>query len=173
MSLTPPSSRILSPVRPGVILFSLLIMFLLNLMFSGVRRWSLDWVALALIFWSIREPHYIGMGAAFILGTLMDVAGASLMGQHAMAYVLASYAASAFSRRILRFSLKWQAIQILPLLQIVPLIQFCIRFAFGADFPGFDYFIGPFIGAALWRPLAYILLWPQYQPVERDENRPV
>ena len=173
MSSTSPSSRILSPVRPGVILFSLLVMFLLNLMFAGARRWLPDWLALALIFWSIREPRYIGMGAAFIFGAIMDVAGASLMGQHVMAYVLASYAASAFSRRILRFSLKWQAIQVLPLLQIVPLVQFCIRLASGADFPGFDYFIGPFIGAVLWRPLAYILLWPQYQPVERDENRPI
>jgi rod shape-determining protein MreD len=27
--------------------------------------------------------------------------------------------------------------------------------------------------ALLWIPLHYVLLLPQYQPVERDENRPI
>jgi rod shape-determining protein MreD len=45
--------------------------------------------ALVIVFWSVREPRRVGMGLAFLLGVAMDVADASLLGQHALAYVLA------------------------------------------------------------------------------------
>jgi rod shape-determining protein MreD len=132
-----------------------------------------DWVALVLVFWSIREPRRVGMGSGFILGLAMDVADASLMGQHALAYVLASYAASSLSRRILWFPLGQQALHTLPLLVLVQLIQLGVRAMPGFVFPGWSYFIGPFVGTLLWIPLTFVLLLPQYQPVDRDANRPI
>ena len=56
------------------------------------------------------------MGAAFVLGLLMDVADGSVMGQHALAYVLLAFAAGGLSRRILWFPLSQQALHVLPLL---------------------------------------------------------
>jgi rod shape-determining protein MreD len=103
----------------------------------------------------------------------MDVADASLLGQHALAYVLVAYIASSLSKRIISFSLEQQMLHVLPLLLAVPFIQMGVRVVFGANFPDFAYFVGPFVGTALWKPLAFILLLPQNQPVERDENRPV
>jgi rod shape-determining protein MreD len=150
--------------------------FLLDFFFSNFSDPGLripDWVALVLIFWSIREPQYVGMGASFVSGLVMDVANASLMGQHALAYVAVSYASLAISKRVLRFPLKWQALQVLPLLIAVQVVQLGVRLFFGIGFPGLGYFAGPFIGTALWFPLAHLLLLPQYQPVERDENRPI
>lgn len=167
------SSRILLPVRPWFILITLLVALLLN--FLPTSSWPLmpDWVALLLVFWSIREPRLVGMGSGFALGLAMDVADSSLMGQHALAYVLASYAASSLSRRILWFPLGQQALHVLPLLLIVQLAQFCVRAMPGAVLPGLSYFGGPFIGALLWLPLTFVLLLPQYQPVDRDANRPI
>ena len=132
-----------------------------------------DWVALVLIFWSIREPRKVGMGAGFLLGLLMDVADASLLGQHALAYVLTAYAAAAISRRILWFPLGQQALHVLPLLILVQGVQFLVRAMPGVILPGLSYFIAPFVGAALWIPLTFVLLLPQFQPVERDDNRPI
>ena len=43
----------------------------------------------------------------------------------------------------------------------------------GAVLPGLGYFAGPFIGALVWFPLTFVLLLPQYQPVDRDANRPI
>jgi rod shape-determining protein MreD len=176
MHSTHSSSRILLPARPGFILFTVLAAFFLNFFFSSFPDpwlWVPDWAALVLIFWSIREPQHVGMGAAFVSGLVMDVADASLMGQHALAYVVVSYAAVTLSKRILRFPLKWQALQILPLLIAVQIVQFAVRLSFDVSFPNPGYFAGPFIGTALWLPLAHLLLLPQYQPVERDENRPI
>ena len=49
----------------------------------------------------------------------------------------------------------------------------CMSALTGAEFPGLGYFVGPLIGTALWLPLTYVLLLPQYQPVNRDANRPI
>jgi hypothetical protein len=50
-----------------------------------------DWVALVLCFWSVREFRRVGMGWAFVLGLLMDVADGAVLGQHCFAYVLLAY----------------------------------------------------------------------------------
>jgi rod shape-determining protein MreD len=113
------------------------------------------------------------MSWGFILGLAMDVADSSLLGQHALAYVLAAYFASSLSRRILWFPLGQQALHVLPLLIMVQVVQFGVRAVPGIELPGLGYFIGPFVGTALWLPLTFILLLPQYQPVDRDANRPI
>ena len=167
------SSRILLPVRPWFIFLSLLIALLLNFLPTRAWLWTPDWVALVVIFWSIREPRRVGMGWGFLLGLVMDVADASLLVQHALAYVLAAYGATSLSRRILWFPLIQQALHVLPLLLLVQLVQIGVRAMPGAVLPDLTYFVGPFIGTLLWLPLTFILLLPQHQPVDRDDNRPI
>lgn len=167
------SSRILLPVRPWFIAATLLVGFLLNLLPAAYWPGMPDWLALVLCFWSVREFRRVGMGVAFVLGLMMDVADASLMGQHALAYVLLSFAAAAQSRRILWFPLLQQALYVLPLLFLAQLTQLGVRLLAGADFPGLGYLLGPLVATVLWLPLTFALLLPQYQPVERDANRPI
>ena len=167
------SSRILLPVRPWFIALSLFVALLLNFLPTSAWPWMPDWVALVLVFWSVREPRRIGMGVAFMLGLIMDVADASLLGQHTLAYVVVSYAATTISRRLLWFPLGQQALHVLPLLLVVQALQFAVRAMPGIVLPGLSYFIGPFVGAALWVPLTFVLLLPQYRPVDHDENRPI
>lgn len=173
MQTTFSSSRILLPVRSWFIALSLIVALLLNMMPTAWLPGVPDWVALVLCFWSVREFRKVGMGWAFLLGAVMDVADASLMGQHTLAYVLMAYGAMSLSRRVLWFPLLQQALQILPLLFIVPLAQFVVSMLAGGQFPGLLYFLWPVIGALLWLPLTFLLLLPQYQPVERDANRPI
>ncbi len=167
------SRRILLPVRQWFILFSLAVAFFLNLIPLDQAIGVPDWVALVLAFWSVREPLRIGMGTAFVAGLLMDVASGSVMGQHSLAYLLLSFAAGVLSRRILWFPLAQQALQVLPLLLATQVVMVLARLAGGADFPGWGYFLGSFTGALLWFPLTFVLLLPQYQPIEKDENRPI
>jgi rod shape-determining protein MreD len=132
-----------------------------------------DWVALVLCFWSVREFRRVGMGWAFILGLLMDVADGAVLGQHCFAYVLLAYFAASLSRRLLWFPLFQQALQVLPLLLLAQVVQFLMRLAVGADFPGWGFFIGPFVASALWIPATFVLLLPQYRPVEQNPDRPI
>jgi rod shape-determining protein MreD len=167
------SSRILQPARYWFILFSLLTALLLNFIPPTAWPWMPDWVAMVLVFWCIREPRYAGMGSAFLLGLAMDVADANLLGQHALAYVLAAYGATSLSKRILWFPLSQQALHVLPLLLIVQLVQFGVRAMPGVELPGLSYFAGPLVATALWLPLTFVLLLPQYRPIEHDANRPI
>lgn len=167
------SRRILLPVKRWFILLTLLAALFLNLIPLGNTVGIPDWVALVLAFWSVREPLRVGMGMAFVLGVLMDVAAGSVMGQHALAYLLLAYGASSLSRRVLWFPLGQQALHILPMLLATQLVMVVTRLIGGADFPGFGYFLGSFTATLLWYPLTFVLLLPQYQPIEKDENRPI
>ena len=167
------SSRILLPVRPWFIFLSLIVAVLLNLLPTAHWPGMPDWVALVLCFWSVREFRRVGMGWAFLLGLVMDVADGAVLGQHCFAYVLLAYATASLSRRILWFPLFQHALQIMPLLFATQVLQALLRLAAGADFPGWGYFLGPFVATLLWFPATFILLLPQYQSVDQDPNRPI
>ena len=167
------SSRLLQPARGWYIYLTLAVGLLCNLIPTGQLPFLPDWLAMVICFWSIREFRKVGMGVAFIMGVMMDVADASIMGQHALAYVVVAYLASSLSRRILWFPLIEQALHVLPILLLAQLIQFAARMVSGGDFPGFGYFIGPLIAALLWVPGTYVMMMPQFRPVDRDDNRPI
>lgn len=173
MQPTHSSRRILLPVKGWFIILTLFVALFLNLLPLGRMVGVPDWVALVLAFWCVREPLKVGMATGFILGLVTDVAEASLMGQHALAYVLLAFAASGLSRRILWFPLGQQALHILPLLVGSQLVMLLVRMAGGAEFPGMLYLLSPLVATVLWYPLTYLLLIPQYQPVDRDDNRPI
>jgi rod shape-determining protein MreD len=167
------SRRILLPAQLWFIYLSLAAAFALNLIPFGRLPGIPDWVALTLVFWCIHQPLKIGMGTAFVFGLGMDVANAAVMGQHALAYVVLAFAAGSLSRRVLWFPLAQQALHVLPLLLGTQLVMLLVRLATGAEFPGIVYFLSSLVAMLLWHPLSYLLLLPQYQPVERDENRPI
>lgn len=173
MQPTQSSRRILLPVKPWFIFASLVAALFLNVVPLGRFAAMPDWVALVLLFWGIHHPLKVGMGTAFLFGLMMDVADASIMGQHSLAYVMLAFGAGVLSRRILWFPLIQQALHVLPILVGTQVIMLLIRLFAGDDFPDPVWFLGGFIGAALWYPLTYLLLLPQYRPVERDDNRPI
>lgn len=173
MQPTNHSRRLLLPVRPGFVRISLLVALALN--FVPVDRFfaAPDFVALVVAFWSVREPHRVGLGTGFLLGAIVDVVHGAVMGQHALAYVLLAYVANTGSRRLLWFSPVEQALHMMPLFLLCQVLMLVIRMAAGARFPGWDYFFASFTTAMLWIPVHHLLLMPQMQPIERDENRPL
>ncbi len=173
MQPTHSSRRILLPANFSFIVLSLLVALVLNLIPAGRIPGIPDWMALVLAFWSVREPLKIGMTSGFVFGLVMDVAHGAVMGQHALAYVLLTFLASSLSRRILWFPLVQQALHLLPLLLLTQVVMVVARMLGGADFPGWPYFLSSLISALLWPPLNYVLLLPQFRPVEKDENRPI
>ncbi|HQR03637.1 MAG: rod shape-determining protein MreD [Proteobacteria bacterium] len=167
------SRRILRPVRPWFIVLSMFAALLVNMIPLGHFPLMPDWVALVLVFWCIHQPFKVGMSAGFFLGIAMDVADGSVMGQHALAYVLLAYFAAGLSRRILWFSMAQQSLHILPMLLGSQLVMLAARMVSGGVFPGLTWLFSSLIGTLLWHPLNYVLLLPQFQPTERDENRPI
>jgi len=160
-SMTP--QELLLPVRPGFILLTLVLALLANLLpWSGWTAWlAPDFVALLVLYWCIHEPRKFGFLTAWLLGLMMDIADGSLFGQHALAYVILAYAGTFLHRRVQRFSMAPQILHVIPLLLFTDLVVLLVRALAGADFPGLPYFLGRFVGAALWPPLTHLLKLPQ------------
>jgi rod shape-determining protein MreD len=164
---------ILLPVNPAFIALSLIAAFLLNMLPWGQWVGVPDFVALALVFWSIHQPRKVGIGIAFFMGLLMDVHDASLLGENALAYTLLSYFAIMIHRRVLWFPLVMQALHILPLLLMAQAVQLVVRLVVSGQFPGWLYFAESFVAVVLWPFATMLLLAPQRRAVDRDETRPI
>ena len=167
------SSRLLRPARPGYIRLTLVLAFLLNLLPTSYWPFFPEWVMLVLLFWSVRAPHTVGTGTAFLFGLLMDIVDGSLMGQHALAYVLVSYAGRVLSARIMWLPLRQQLVHILPILLTGALLEVFVRWLAGDEFPGYLYLLQPILTGLLWVPATYVLMLPQFLTKDRDYERPI
>jgi rod shape-determining protein MreD len=161
--LTPLARDVLKlPASGGVIFFSLLAAFGLSA-FEWSGGWLLirpDFVLLVLLFWAITEPRSIGQGIAFMLGLLMDVSDSMLLGQHALAYVVAVYGAQVLRVRILSFGLLEQTLHVLGLFVVASLVMLVLNLLLGADWPGLAYFMSPILTALFWGPTSMLLYSP-------------
>ena len=157
------SEEILRPVKPSFILLTLFIALLANIVPIGPGAAALrpDVLALVLLYWCIREPRYVGVGTAWFVGLIMDVADATVFGQHALAYAVLAYAADYFRRRVLRFPLWQQAAQVAVLLLFCAALVLLVRVVGGAPVPRWTYAVGPLVGALLWPVVTILLQWPQ------------
>lgn len=155
--------EILRPAEPWFIMFTLFVALLGNLLpLSGMAEaLKPDFLALVLLYWCIQEPRYVGVGAAWFLGLVMDVSDATLFGQHALAYAVLAYAAEYFRRRVLRFPLWQQAVQVALLLALCAGLVLLIRVVGGAPLPRLMYITPPLVGALLWPLFSVVLQWPQ------------
>lgn len=158
--------EILLPVKPWFVLLTLLLGLVGNVLpVSGVAlALKPDFLALVLLFWCIQEPRLIGVGIAWCLGLLMDVADATVFGQHALAYAVLAYAAEYFRRRVLRFPLWQQAAQVAVLLLFCSALVVLVRVVGGAPLPRWTYAVGSLTGALLWPVLTVLLQSPQRPP---------
>ncbi len=158
--LTPVARDVMKgPASVGLIFFSLVGAYLLAVLpWSGT--WLLarpDFVLLVLIFWVLHEPRAIGQGMAFTLGLLMDVSDSMLLGQHALAYVVAIFVVQVFRVRILAFGFAEQTLHVLGVTVAASGVMLLLNLLLGAEFPGFAYFVSPVLTALLWAPVNWVL----------------
>jgi len=155
--------EILRPANSWFVVLTLALALVANtLPTSGVAlALKPDFVALALLYWCIQAPRYVGVGVAWTVGLVMDVVDATLFGQHALAYAVLAYGAEFFRRRVLRFPLWQQAVQVAALLMACAGLVLAVRMIGGAPLPRWTYVVPPLVGALLWPLLSVVLQWPQ------------
>lgn len=161
-------SPIAKPSHPLWLLATFVVSYMLNIAVAKANIfWMPDFLALTLVYWTIKYPRHISMSVAFFCGLLMDVHNGSVLGQQPLAYVTLSYLAFLLHRRIPWFNLVGQAFHILPLLLISQVVVLLIRLWFDGLWPGAEYFLQSFSGALLWPLLCLILSWPE---LRTDDN---
>lgn len=171
--IMPRGQQLLLPVNALFMWGSLLVALLVTMLPLGRLAWLPDLLALTLVFWSVHQPHRIGIGSAFMLGLLVDVHQSSMLGQHALTYTILSFSALVIHRRLVWFSLVSQAFQILPFFIMAHAIELIVRLVAGATFPGYTMALAPLLEAALWPFISMLLLAPQRRAPDRDAHRPL
>lgn len=171
--IMPRGEQLLLPASPWFIGLSVFVALVINLLPSSSWVWMPDLLLLVLAFWGVHQPLRAGMGWAFFLGLCMDVQHTSLLGQHALAYVLVVFVAQYNSRRLVWFSAWSQAVQMLPLFAIASALQMLVRMASGAMFPGLWLMMSPVLCTLLWPVAVAILLAPQRRSPVHDDERPL
>ncbi len=116
-----------------------------------------DWVALTLIYWAMMMPRTWSVGSAWIIGIVLDVAQATILGQHALALCLIVFITVRFHLLMRVFPMQQLTATVFAILALYQFILFWINGVAGIGVPAVNYW-GPVItGTILW-PVAVMLL---------------
>ena len=115
------------------------------------------WLALVLAYWVLEEPEKIGLGVAFLLGLVADLAFGGLIGEQAMRLVILAFILDRFRPRMRFFPLSQQALAIGGLLLNDRVVGFVIHLVLGAVQLPWTYWVAPLLGMLLWAPLYLVL----------------
>ena len=118
--------------------------------------WKPDWVALALLHWSLVLRQDSNLFMAFFMGLLTDVLSGSLLGQFALGYVMVSYFAVRLSLRMTPDSFIQQFALGFIVIGVFMLVNLWVREIMGQ--------MGQTrAGLTYWMPLvSSLLIWPIY-----------
>ncbi len=152
MSLTPHQGG-------GVIIATFVAALLLTIvpLPQALEIWRPDWVMLTLLYWALALPERIGVGIAWGVGLLKDTLVGTLLGQYALAYVLATYLIIKLHQRIRLHPLWQQALSILVLLALSQLLVLWVNGIIGRPAHSWLYWMPSLVGALLW-PVVFTLL---------------
>lgn len=115
------------------------------------------WLALVLAYWVLEEPEKIGLGVAFVLGLVADLAFGGLIGEQAMRLVILAFILDRFRPRMRFFPLSQQALAVGGLLLNDRVVSLVIHVVLGAVQLPLTYWVAPLLGMLLWGPLSLAL----------------
>lgn len=150
----------MSRMRNGWVLpVSLLLALLLGLvpmpaLLQPVRPY---WLALVLAYWVLEAPDKVGLGVAFLLGVVADLAFGGLLGEQALRLVIMVFILDRFRARLRFFPVSQQAAAIGLLLLNDRVVGIGIHLALGAVQLPWAYWLAPLLGMLLWAPLHLVL----------------
>lgn len=172
--IMPAGRPLLLPANPKFIALTFLLALLMHMLLGLLGwNWLPDVLATVLVFWSVHQPHRVGLVLAFLLGLVLDVHESALLGQNALSYVVLASLATLAQRRLLWFPLREQALQIMPIFLVASVVEWLSRLLAHGTWPDWTQLPGPFLQAVLWPLLGALLLAPQRRAFERDDIRPL
>ncbi|AGF47213.1 rod shape-determining protein MreD [Candidatus Kinetoplastibacterium desouzaii TCC079E] len=131
---------------------------------------SVNLLAVVIVFWCVYDSPRIGLFTAFIFGLLVDVHESLILGENALFFTLFAYFALAIQRRLLRFDLLSQAIHLFPVLFLSKLISKVIISWVIVHWMGLGWVIEIVLIIVVWPVLGSLLLIPQRSVVNSESK---
>jgi rod shape-determining protein MreD len=138
---------------------SLLVALLLGLLPlpAALQPFRPYWIALVLAYWLIEDEDHAGLGLAFLVGLVADIAFGGLLGEQALRMVVLAFILQRFRSQLRFFPMPQQALAIGGLLLNDRVISAGIRLALGEPQVPWSYWWAPLLGMLLWAPLFVLL----------------
>lgn len=115
------------------------------------------WLALVMAYWVLETPDRTGLGFAFVIGLLADLAFGNLLGEQALRLTIMAYLLERFRTRLRFFPLPQQSLAIGLLLLNDRVIGAALHVALGEPQLPTNYWWAPALGMVLWPPLFVLL----------------
>jgi rod shape-determining protein MreD len=115
------------------------------------------WLALVVVYWVIEAPGRIGLGFAFAIGLLADLAFGGLLGEQALRLVIMAFIVQRVRAQLRFFPLSQQALAIGGLLLNDRVVSAAIHMALGEPQLPWGFWWAPLLGMLLWAPVFLLL----------------
>ena len=115
------------------------------------------WLALVLAYWVIEAPQRVGLGFAFAIGLVADLAGGGLLGEQALRLVVIAFILQRFRARLRFFPMSQQSLAIGALLLNDRVVAAGLHVVLGAPTLPLAYWLSPVAGLLLWTPVFLLL----------------
>ena len=126
-----------------------------------------DWLALIMIFWALAAPGHYGVGIAWLVGIVLDVAQGTLLGQHALALAVIVYITVRFHLQMRVFPLGQLTATVFALLALYQFLLFWINGVAGVQAPAIVYWAPVLAGTLVWPILNVFLSGMRYRVLMR------
>lgn len=114
-------------------------------------QWFMPQLCLLVLFsWSYLQPSFVNVGVAWFVGILLDVLTGSLLGLHALSFVLMLYIFLLFHARISMFYRIQQSLIIACFALLNSLVIFCLQSMFSDSPSSMKITFSVFATALLW-----------------------
>lgn len=123
----------------------------------GLQPFRPFWLALVVAYWVIEDPDRAGLGFAFSMGLIADLAFGGLLGEQALRLVIMAFILQRFRSQLRFFPIAQQALAIGGLLLNDRIVSAAIHVALGVPQLPWAYWLAPLIGMLLWAPLYLVM----------------
>ncbi len=143
----------------GVIGLSLLAALWLTAL--PLPAWALwarpEWVALVVLYWVVMAPDKFGIGAAWLVGLLLDVIEGSPLGGNAFALAVVAYIALILYQRLRMYGVLQQILLVFVLIGVHQLIGHWVQTLTAQVVPTLLFLLPALVSALLWPTLLWLL----------------
>ena len=142
-----------------VIFVSFILAFALTIMPlpDGLEMLRPEWIIMVLVYWIMALPDRVGVGVAWIVGLLLDVARDALLGQYALTLALIAFIVINLHQRLRVFPLWQQALAIALLVILQYILVFWIKGMTG-QLPQFWKMLLPTVSTLIFWPPVFLVL---------------
>lgn len=116
-----------------------------------------DWVAMLILYWTLKVPKRFGVVSAWVVGLVVDVLSGSLLGQHALGYILLAYLALSISQQYPLFSVLQQLMIVAVSMAAYLALMIWTTGIGGSDIELASMWLPIFATTALWHWLSKLL----------------